>query len=180
MSEDSRDTALAISPLLADEPEWDAARFEILIKAIGRGNHRPTACSLAMLPKETFDKWMREGAKHDAAEELRYFYNAVTMAEANAEDSFLGAVSRGARRDWHAALAVLERRFPSWAPVNKIDLKGNFDMNVAHTLPRSREERASLYSELLAAASAKAAETSTQGSGAFVPHEEAVHDGSVS
>ena len=180
MPENSRDTSLVVSPLLADEPEWDEARLQVLVKAIGRGNHFPTACKLAMLPKKTFDKWMREGEKEDAAEELRRFFVLVTMAEATAEDTLLGAVSRGARRDWHAALAVLERRFPTWSPVNKIDLKGNLDMNVAHTLPRSREERASLYDELLAAAT-RAKETSTQG-GSPDPsrEEEAARDGSMS
>ena len=36
MPENSRDTALVISPLLADEPEWDEARLQVLVKAIGR------------------------------------------------------------------------------------------------------------------------------------------------
>jgi hypothetical protein len=179
MSETSRDTSLVVSPLLADEPEWDEARLQVLVKAIGRGNHFPTACKLAMLPKKTFDKWMREGEKEDAAEELRRFFVLVTMAEATAEDTLLGAVSRGARRDWHAALAVLERRFPTWSPVNKIDLKGNLDMNVAHTLPRSREERASLYDELLAAAM-RSSETAPQSAGSSTREEEAARDGSVS
>jgi hypothetical protein len=88
---------------------------EALLGALRVGATRKAACAKVGLAYSTFMSWMQQAAAGDAEHEQ--FALQVEQAEA----TVVAIVSQGwalaARRNWRAAMALLERRHPNdWAP----------------------------------------------------------------
>lgn len=135
------------------------------ITSLKASNYRDASCAYAGVSRPTFYEWMAKG--EDAPKSVYgEFRQQVLDAEGQAEDSLVKGVRIHVPTDWRAALALLERRYPSrWARREirthdgKIDTTGDAGPKVtdfAHN-PEAVEK----YNEFLAAvASAHGADPS--------------------
>ncbi len=102
-----------------------------LVDAIEAGNYYETACTLAGIDYTTFRLWMQKG---EAGEAKKYsdFFEAITRAEAQAEQNAITAWQQAFPDDWRAAQMFLERRHPDrWGKQDKLDLKQQVQGKVA-------------------------------------------------
>lgn len=77
-----------------------------ILEALKGGNTRRAACRLATIAPETLYRWMRQDVT---------LHDAVTRAEAEAEEAMVAAVRAQVSEDWRAAAWWLERRKPEFA-----------------------------------------------------------------
>lgn len=95
---------------------------ERIVKAISDGNYLQNACALAGISEQTFGDWRRRG--ENGEEPFLAFLEAVTRAEAIAEDVIISQWRDQIPQDWRAARDFLARRHPDrWGP--------NIDVNVS-------------------------------------------------
>jgi hypothetical protein len=76
-------------------------RQRTICDALRKGNTRTCAANLAGITRETFYQWLEGNLA---------FSDAVTRAEAEAEDRYVEAVDKASDADWRAAAFWLERR----------------------------------------------------------------------
>ena len=107
-------------------------RQERLEEAIAAGNYYETACTLVGIDYRTFRYWMEKG---EAGVSKKYvqFFQAITHAEAQAEQNAITAWQRAFPDDWRAAQMFLERRHPDrWGKQDRLDLKQSGKVAVEH------------------------------------------------
>ena len=98
-------------------------RQQKLAEAIAAGNYYETACAYAGIDYTTFRLWMQKG---EAQEATKYseFFEAITRAEAEAENTAVQIWQKAMPDDWRAAQMFLERRHPDrWGKQDRLDLK---------------------------------------------------------
>lgn len=94
-----------------------------LIKYIKAGNYIETACSVVGVAKQTFFRWMKEGAQRISPETIE-FRDSVEKALGAAEARDVAIIGKAAEKNWTAAAWRLERKFPDrWGRTDKLDLK---------------------------------------------------------
>jgi hypothetical protein len=99
-------------------------RHERIVQILRVGNHRDAACHAAGIAPSTFYAWLKRG-EHDDDGIYRQFLEAVTRAEAEAEVYAVAVIRRAMPDDWRAAIAFLERRYPSrWHRQTTTELTG--------------------------------------------------------
>lgn len=84
---------------------------ETICKTIAAGNYREPACALAGIGLTTFHRWMAEGEQAKSGAK-REFWEAVTRAEAEAEERVVALWQARIPDDWQAARDFLARRHP--------------------------------------------------------------------
>ena len=97
-------------------------RQQKLAEAIAAGNYYETACTYAGIDYTTFRLWMQKG---EAQEATKYseFFEAITRAEAEAENTAVQIWQKAMADDWRAAQMFLERRHPDrWGKQDRLDL----------------------------------------------------------
>ena len=103
-----------------------------LVEAIQAGNYYKVACAAAGIDYSTFRLWMQAG---EAKKNPRFseFFEAITRAEAAAEDSAVRMWQQAMPTDWRAAQMFLERRHPDrWGKQERLDLKHAGKVEVEH------------------------------------------------
>ena len=94
-----------------------------IVRAIRAGNYAEAACHSAGISSSTFYRWMTRGDAEAGA--YRVFREAVLQAEAEAEVHAVAIIRRAMTDDWRAAMAYLERRYPSrWRRHQTTELTG--------------------------------------------------------
>ena len=84
---------------------------ETLVQAIRAGNYALVAVQYAGISRSTFYRWMQKGQK--AATGLyREFYEAIQLAESQAEVRAVAILQSHMQDSWQAAMTFLERKFP--------------------------------------------------------------------
>ena len=107
-------------------------RQEKLVEAIQAGNYYASACAYAEIAYSNFRQWMIKG---EAEESGKYhdFHEAITHAEAEAEDHAIQQWQQAMPTDWQAAAWWLERRYPDrWGKQDRLDLKHAGKVEVEH------------------------------------------------
>ena len=90
-----------------------------LVEAIASGHYYETACRLAGIAYANFRQWMIKG---EAEKSGKYhdLHEAITHAEAEAEDHAIQQWQQAMPTDWRAAQMFLERRHPDrWGKQEK-------------------------------------------------------------
>ncbi len=92
---------------------------EKLVSIIMDGNYISTACQACGIDKSQFYRWLQKGDKEGKG--IYYdFCSAIKKAEAEAEATLVRIVKGAAPKNWSAAMAILERRYPdSWSQVRR-------------------------------------------------------------
>ncbi len=87
-----------------------------IVKYIEAGNYVETASALAGIHKDTFYRWIKEGARSSKYCKFKRFSDAIKKAESKAEASGVVRVRYAGKQQWQAEAWFLERRFPRrWA-----------------------------------------------------------------
>ena len=95
---------------------------EAIISAIRAGAYIETAAAFAGICKDTFYRWLKEGARGECKKKAQ-FSDAVKMALAESELRDLAVVNRAASTSWQAAAWKLERKFPDrWGRRDRLDV----------------------------------------------------------
>lgn len=109
-------------PLKGDDaPAEQIDRGEVIIRTVGLGVPDYIACQAAGIHRSTLARW--KAAASEAADleddaltakqrRLRDFCNALTRAEAESVGYAVAMVRAAMPKDWRAAVALIERRFP--------------------------------------------------------------------
>lgn len=96
-----------------------------ICEAIRAGSFRGQAANLAGVDRATFFRWMAIGREEETGVH-RDFHDAVKAAEDHLEKILHTSWMRAAMRNWVAAAALLERRYPKrWARKNAAALAVN-------------------------------------------------------
>ena len=96
-----------------------------LCSALADGNHFDTACSYAGIGYSTFRSWMVAAQESDAEPKLLEFLEVITRAMHEAEFYAVKSVKDQMTKDWRAAIAFLERRFPQkWGRRERVEVTG--------------------------------------------------------
>jgi hypothetical protein len=83
---------------------------EIILKAIDIGATYKDAAEAAGINYDTFNNWMKRGAKASSGEFFEFF-GAVSRSQASARLKYLSVITKAAMDgDWRAALEYLKRR----------------------------------------------------------------------
>ena len=82
-----------------------------IVTAIRAGNYAGPAARSAGISEPTYYRWLERGANEEQGI-YREFHDAVRRAEADAEVHAIVVIRKGMERDWRAALAYVERRYP--------------------------------------------------------------------
>lgn len=147
-----------------------------LIAALKKGHYVETACALAGIGISTYYRWLERGELelNRVQEELNRgvenpefndnesvfveFWEAVTYANAEAEDKALGVIQDAfGEKDWRAAINFLERRFfTRWRKRSSTELSGpnggpipTVNANVDMTDDMDAQKAAELYQNML-------------------------------
>lgn len=103
-----------------------------IINAIRDGNYMEVAARYAGIDKSTLYRWLQEGREARCGKK-KEFYDAVQVALAESEVMDVHIIGMAARdnKDWRAALARLERRYPQrWRPTTEVAHTGDRDKPV--------------------------------------------------
>jgi len=101
-----------------------AETAERIVQAVRAGNYAEAAVRAAGIAPSTFYRWLDRGAAEEDGPH-REFHDAVRRAEAEAEVHAVAVVRRAMSEDWRAAMAYLERRYPSrWRRHTSTELTG--------------------------------------------------------
>ena len=96
-----------------------------LCSALADGNHFDTACSYAGVGYSTFRGWLVEAQKPNPDPRLLEFLEVITRAMHEAEFYAVKSVKDQMTKDWRAAIAFLERRFPQkWGRRERVEHGG--------------------------------------------------------
>lgn len=102
----------------------DPEKMKILVDAITVGSSYATAMTLAGIGERTFYRWMAQGERAKKDTLARQFWHRVKQAEATALHRNLLVVQKASIKDWRAAQWFIERRDPSFKPVEKVEVGG--------------------------------------------------------
>ncbi len=107
-----------------------------IVQAIGAGNYYEPAAKYGGISYETFNEWMKLGAKAKRKNKYSDFSEAVKQAEAQAEVIMVAQWRAHMPLSWQAVRDFLARRHPEqWANKDKhehsIDLKTKGYVNVS-------------------------------------------------
>lgn len=101
---------------MARPSKFSPERVTAITDALRVGNTRTAAVRAAEVSLDSLARWMDANAE---------FRGAVEKAEADAEQRFLGTVSRAAEKTWQAAAWWLERRrFAEYRQRSGMELSG--------------------------------------------------------
>jgi transposase len=99
-----------------------------LTEAIRAGNYYEAACGYAGIHYSTFRKWMQKGETAKSGK-FREFFEAVTLAEYEAEARLVAQWQKHMPEDYRAIRDFLERRYPErWG--KRVDVKQNIKQKV--------------------------------------------------
>ena len=83
-----------------------------IVSAIRTGNHLEQSAAYGGVTYQTFRNWMDRGELARSGPFFEFF-EAVTLAQVEAEVSAVATIRQAGLKDWRATLAFLERRFPT-------------------------------------------------------------------
>ena len=112
-------------------------RQQKLVEAIAAGNYYETACTYAGIDYTTFRLWMIRGEQEKQGK-YSEFFEAITRAEAEAENTAVQIWQKAMADDWRAAQMFLERRHPDrWGKHTRLDMRQEVSgqMEVQHGVP---------------------------------------------
>ena len=99
--------------------------------AIRAGAYVETAAALAGISKDTFYRWLKQGARAKSGK-FKAFNEAVHKAMAEAEFRDIMIIANAAKVDWKAAAWKLERKYPErWARKDRSDVNLNHSGEVS-------------------------------------------------
>lgn len=109
---------------MARPTKLDPARRERIVEAIRTGCYAETACRAAGISESTYYRWLQRGEAEHAGIYAE-FVRVVREAEAEAELHAVALVWEQMPEDWRAAIAFLERRFPTrWRRRTSAEISG--------------------------------------------------------
>jgi transposase-like protein len=82
-----------------------------IVAAIRAGNYAETSARSAGISPATYYRWLKRGADEEAGI-YRELLDEVRLAEADAEVHAVATIRKAMPKDWRAALAYIERRYP--------------------------------------------------------------------
>jgi transposase len=136
---------------------------ERIIRSIAHGNYPDIAAAAAGVSKPTFIKWLKRGGREESG---RYhdFVDAVSEAEAVAEERIIKRIDRAGKSDWRADAWRAEHRFPDrWARAQRVKLEGEVRVNRGPDLSMLTTEELETYTSICAKALARARERDESG-----------------
>ena len=114
---------------------------EAIVESVRNGNYIETAAKAAGVSKQTFYNWRargEEGGRDDAI--YVDFLDALTRAEAEAEERAVKALGDAFESDWRAASEYLRRRHPDrWSTQDRIGGQVKHEHQVSDQLDREIE-----------------------------------------
>ena len=109
-----------------------------IIKYIAEGNYIETACNAAGVSKQTFYSWLRRGKKGE--EPFLYFLYDLSKERAKVEARNVMIIQEAAKKDWKAAMAWLEKKYPKrWAKRDKLALDTPEPLKSKYTIEFRKE-----------------------------------------
>lgn len=106
---------------------------EKIVKLIGFGNYRETACAAAGIDARTLRNWLKWGA--EGTEPYAAFCEAMEEAEAQAHTRHVLTLVSASKEDWRAAAWILSRRWPNqWAENRVLTAQSEGSGNVTVTV----------------------------------------------
>ena len=105
---------------------------EEIIKYIRGGNYIETACNAVGVCRKTYYNWLQRGAIALRLEEkgekvpenekiFLHFLHTTQQAVAKAEIRNVTIIQMAAKKDWHAAMEILARKYPKrWGKKDKL------------------------------------------------------------
>lgn len=105
-----------------DAPVETIDRGEVIIRTVALGVPDKIACQAAGIHRSTLARWKARAAEVEAMDpdsldedqrRLRDFCDALTRAEAQSVGYAVAMIQKAMPNDWRAAVALIERRFPS-------------------------------------------------------------------
>lgn len=88
-------------------------RQATLLNAIEEGLPLKEAAEIAGISYDTLNRWQNHGKNESAPPEYRQFCQLLRRSKAVAMQVNVSAIREAAKRDWRAAVWILERRFPA-------------------------------------------------------------------
>ena len=105
-----------------------------LLDALKMGNYYDAACAYAGIHYYTFRLWMAKGEKAKSGEFFEFF-EAVKEAENEAEARTVLLWQKAIPKDWRAAQAFLERRYPErWGKKDIVKHQGDNENPITYTV----------------------------------------------
>ena len=86
-------------------------RAEKLLAAVRKGVPYVHAAAAAGISFDTFNRWRQKG-ENGEGEEYCEFCEQLAQAESEAVSLLVGRIMEASRKDWRAAVWMLQRRFP--------------------------------------------------------------------
>jgi hypothetical protein len=112
-------------------------RMHKIATFLRNGNTIAAACAATNTGERTFYHWMERGeadAEHEQDTIFGQFWQAITRAQGESEAILTRYVFEAAGKDWRAALAILERRFPErWVARTEAHVTGSMNSRVLHS-----------------------------------------------
>lgn len=123
---------LKLSPFLIKQAE------EVLQKGVPQ----EAAAEILGIGKTTWFRWLQEADALPTTHIKAQFREAVTRARAHAEADMVGVLKAAGNTDWRAALAFLERAYPTrWAARKRVELAHEGSVRAEVTLEDLRRIR---------------------------------------
>lgn len=111
-----------------------------IVNTIRAGNYIETATALHGIHKDTFYRWLKEGARdrragRDTLEAT--FSDAIKKADAHAENARVSQIQKASKKIWTAAAWWLERRHPGkWGLKQRTELTGEGGAPIQVVFPK--------------------------------------------
>jgi hypothetical protein len=126
--------------------------IESFSKKLQVGSYAKYVAMSEGITERTYYRWLERGEKAEKLHELRkkvpkserlfcQLCQSVKQSEAQAQIVLTTMVFSQAKEDWHAALAIMSRKWPEqWAKKEYLDFKGTIDQG-----PNKREQAINEY-----------------------------------
>lgn len=127
------------------------AIHDALVASLTGGNYRDTAAKTVGIHVATLYRWIERGEadiEHDKATPYRDLCEALTRAEAEAEQFAVTCLRDAMSEDWRAAQAFLERKhFERWGKREAVDVKHSGSLDLGAKTEAELIEMAALLDE---------------------------------
>lgn len=127
------------------------AQRDKIIELVRGGAPPTTAAVVCGVPRRTHENWLRKGRADDAPDPYRRYADEIQAAIEEYKLGEIGTIHAQGEKDWRAALALLERRFPDeFAERKRVDSRIQVQVTPMIDPSKGTLERLQLLRELLA------------------------------
>lgn len=132
-------------------PSIIRAQRDKIIALVRNGAPPTTAAVVCGVPRRTHENWLRKGRADDAPDPYRRYADDIQAAVEEYKLGEIGTIHAQGGKDWRAALALLERRFPDeFGERKRVDSRLQVQVQPMIDPAKSTVERLALLRELLA------------------------------